>query len=498
MSRRRLAKGQGEFNPHDYQKKAIKWMVSGSERILFLFLGAGKSAIELTAIKILLKARRIDRTLIIAPLRPCYSVWTKDEGGELWKWTNFHDLTVTLLHGKDKEAKLYEDSDIYVINHDGMKWLTDPLTGKRKKRINVLFERGVNHLCIDELSAFKNDRGQRSKCLRPYLGRFVKRDGLTATPAANGLIDLHGQVKKIDLGKRLGQYITQYRTKYFEPTGYKGYKWSPQEGAEERIYAALKDVALPMKAEDHLDLPPLVERDIYVNLPTKAKKIYESLEKEFLTAVDDGIITAANAGVASGKLRQIASGAVYGDETIQKLIASKDVGDEVGVVKRVVHQIHEEKIKALKEIIGELQGYPLLVAYNFNHDVERILEALGKSTPTMRGGVSAKKSAQIARAWNAGDIPVLVAHPAAMGHGMNMQGSGNHICWFSHTWNLEHYLQFNGRIHRQGIDAQRVFVHRLIARDTIDEVMAATIRSKNRVQKSLIEGIAEMQKRRRK
>lgn len=460
-----------KWTPRKYQKKAVKWLVSKPEAALFLDPGLGKTSATLAAFMALRKAGKVNKMLVIAPLRVCYMVWTQDEGGELAKWSNFSKLKVVLLHGTKKEKALEEDADIYVTNFDSIEWLS------KEKRLTKLVRRGVDVLTIDELSAFKRPNTKRFKILKPYLSKFTKRWGLTGTPASNGLMDLFGQLYVLDLGAHLGKYITHYRRQYFYPSGFGGYTWELQDDGEKRIYKKISDIALSMRAVDHLDLPEFVEQDLWVALSKKAATMYSTFEEELIAMIEDNLVTASNAGVAAGKCRQIAGGGVY-QET--------DNGD------REVFHVHDEKTKALMELIDELQGSPLLIAYEFEHDLARIRKALGKDTPAIGGGVSPKKAGELVRRWNKGELKVLCGHPAAMSHGLNMQGSGHHICWYTPTWNLEHYDQLNRRVWRQGSKAKRVTVHRILARSTIDEVIVNMLNRKRAGQNALFQALKKM------
>lgn len=466
--------------PRKYQKQATQWLVNRPEAALFLDPGLGKTSVTLSAFQALQRAGVAKRALVVAPLRVCYLVWTHEAGGELGKWENFQGLTVTLLHGAKKGERLQADTDLYVINFEGLPWLC------QEGRLTKLVKRGVELLVVDELSKFKHPRTDRFKALKPHLGRFKRRWGLTGSPASNGLLDLFGQVYVLDQGRRLGRYITHFRHQYFVPTGFKGYNWQPQENAEDRIYAQLADLALPMRAVDHLDLPKLVEQDLWVNLPKKAKQTYDRLEQDLIAQLAEGTVTAANAAVASGKCRQVASGGVYLDE------------EGLPSPERLVKHLHDAKTQAVQELVGELQGFPLLVAYEFHHDLERLRKALGKDAPAIGGRVSMKETTRLVKAWNNGELPVLLAHPAAMGHGLNLQASGHHICWYSLTWDLELYDQLVRRIWRQGQKAKRVTVHRILARDTLDEVVAAALKGKRRTQGALFKALQELRGRRPK
>jgi hypothetical protein len=483
---------QGErWIPAAFQKVMTRWLVAHPEAALFADPGLRKTSSTLAAFRALQKARGAHRALVIAPKRVCELVWSQD--GEVGKWQDFNHMSVVFVHGDRKAQLLEQDADLYVMNPEGLDWLCrcpgcdhPPHAGgkcdspkcacaeKHSTRIKPLLKRGVDTLIVDELSAFKHPDTKRFKLLRPWLGYFRRRWGLTGSPAANGLIDLFGQVFILDLGRALGPFITHYRHEYFLPTGFGGFKWKIQEGAEKKIYRKLKNLALSMRAEDHLDLPQLVEQDMYVVLPDKAQLVYESMEEELIAYLAQGTITAANAAVASSKCRQITSGAVYADnaETI------------AGAKKRKVHHLHAEKVEALSELVAELQGNPLLVVYEFQHELKRIREALG-DVPAINGQTSSADTLAYVKAWNAGKLPVLCGQPQSMGHGLNLQACGHHLCWFTIPWNQEIYDQTNKRLHRSG-QQHRVFAHRLLARGTVDEIVAKALTSKKRVQDALL------------
>jgi SNF2 family DNA or RNA helicase len=298
------------------------------------------------------------------------------------------------------------------------------------------------------------------------------------------LLDLFGQAYMMDQGKALGQFITHYKARYFMPADHMGYKWVPQPGSEEKIYAALAPYVLRLDAKDYLELPEMVENDIVVEMPPKAKRFYDSLETEFIAMLDSGqAITAPSSGAALIKLRQCANGAVY----------NAPVVDDSGIPlnSREWTVLHDEKISALMDLIDELQGSPLLVAYGFKHDLYRLREALGKDVPHIGSGVSGKETNEILKKWNAGELPVLLGHPASMGHGLNMQDAGNHVAWFAPNYDLELYDQFNKRVLRSGNTNSHVYVHRFIAKGTVDELIVAALRRKSKNQGALLDALKE-------
>jgi len=480
------------WTPRRYQSRAIRWLAGRPHGALLLDPGLGKTSLTLKLFDDLRKKGEAKRVLVIAPKRVCYTVWTHEAGGELARWRDtFGHLKVALLHGSKKTERLEGDADIYVMNFDGLQWLISS-----GGLLWLIKKKGVNVLLIDELSKFKHTRTKRFKLLKPYLKRFKHRWGLTGSPVPNGLIDLFGQIYVMDQGQALGQYITHYRHKYFLPTGYGGYQWKLQEGAEKRIYKALKPIALSMKAEDHLDLPTLVVRDLYVDLPKQARQTYTTLEEELVAYVDQEVVTAANAAVASGKCRQVASGGLYA-VNYDPLKPYAHLGEFEPGSKRRVHHLHDGKTEALVELVEELQGSPLLVAYEFHHDLRRIRDALG-DVPAINGDTKDKDLPKLVQAWNNGELPVLCGHPAAMAHGLNLQERASHVCWYSLTWNLEHYDQLIRRVWRQGSTAKRVMVHRLIARDTVDEVIAGVLNQKKRRQDSLMKALKAYTRSKRK
>jgi hypothetical protein len=475
------------WKPHDYQRLIERMLLKHPEVLVLAEPGLGKTSPLLDAFLRLKEAKAVRKALVVAPLRPCYSVWTRDhEDGEIRKWSQFNGLREVLLHGDGKEDRLLEDGDLYVINPEGLQWLID---GGGLER---LLRHGVDMLVIDEISMFKDPKTKRFKALKPFLKRFKRRVGLTGSPNANGLLDLFGQAFIVDLGRTLGKFITHYRLKYFIPTGYNGYKWEPQPDAEERIYEAMANLAIGLKAEDHLDMPELVERNIWVDLPKPIRKIYDDLHEEMLALIDGEEVTAVNAAVVSSKCRQVASGGIYLDRV-------EDDG-EVPTRTRIVKQLHDEKTDAVEELLGELQGQPLLLAYEFHHDLARLQKRFGtkkKPLPYIAGGVNPKEAARLQAAWNHGDLPLLACHPASMARGVNLQKYGHHVGWYSLTWNYEWYDQTNRRVWRQGQKHSRVIVHRFLTRKTVDELVLAAINTKRRGHNSFFDALQRLGKARR-
>lgn len=448
---------QTHWYPKEYQKRAIKMLLSQAAVGLFLDPGLGKTSIVLAGLKILLEKKLINHALIIAPLRVIYSVWPS----EIKKWADFNGLTYSILHGPDKERNLRTGADIYLINPEGLLWLYDV------RRATPTFD----VLVVDESTKFKDSTTRRFKLLKPHLPTFSRRWILTGTPAPNGLIDLFGQMYILDLGRALGRYITHFRNRYMERAGFNMYDWRPRYGAFEEIIEEIKPLILQLSAEDYLQMPELISTYKEVTLPPEAAKMYTELEDYFITQLQDDKLVAANAAVAGGKCRQIANGAVYDSD-------------------KVWHPIHDEKLEALEELLEELSGKPALVLYEFNHDRERILNRFG-AVPVLGSGTSPKQIEDIIGRFNAGEIPVLLGHPGSMGHGLNLQGACHHIIWFGITWNLEFYDQAIARVYRQGQKEARVFVHHLVAKDTLDEKVVRVLDQKDKTQQSLLEALSE-------
>jgi SNF2 family DNA or RNA helicase len=450
-----------QYTPHPYQLRAIQWLcepVPG--RALFLEPGLGKTSITLAALSVLLGRGHAKRALVVAPLRPTYLVWP----AEARKWEDFRGLQVRNLHvlkPADRAATVAGPGQIDLINYDGLRWLV-PLLAKGNPYDVVVF---------DESTKLKHTNTERFKTLKPLLPTFARRWLLTGTPAPRGLEDLFGQVYCGDLGERLGKFITHFRRTYFHELPQRGgYSlWTPKPGAQQTIEAKLSDFALTMQAEDYLQMPPLLVNDILVTLPAGARRTYEELERDFFAEVASGKVTAANAAVAAGKLRQIVGGQVYD-------------------ASRTAHSVHDEKLRALADLIEEQSGSPLLVAVAFQHEVDAICQFLKQDLPYLGGGVSAARATQIADDWNAGKLPVLLAHPTSVAHGLNLQAGGHAVCWFSLTWNLEEYTQFNARVYRQGQE-RTVVIHHLLAEDTIDQRVAAVLADKDKRQRSIMEAL---------
>lgn len=478
------------WKPHEYQVLGMEFLLKNAGAGLFLDPGLGKTSTTLGALRLLFKEKQIRRVLIVAPLRVCHLVWPL----EVEKWEEFKHLRVSVLHGKDKEKNLSRDADIYVINPEGLNWLMSQ--GRFKKL-------GADVLVIDESSKFKHSNTARYKTLKPVLAKFKRRWILTGTPAPNGLLDLFGQVFIMDLGRALGPYITHYRAMYFSPgstierttinaNGQEIVKkvavgWTLNPGCDTLIYEKLAPYIMRLDAKDYIKVPKIVEVDIEVELPPTAMKLYTQVEEDMVAMIDGNTVTAVSAASASVKCRQIASGGLYKQYEVEEIDRPKN--------REVIH-IHDEKTEALLDLIDELQGAPLLIAYEFEHDLQRLRKALGKDLPVIGGGTPSAVADRIVKDWNAGKIPVMAGHPMSMGHGLNMQEAGRHVAWYTLTWNAELYDQFNKRVARQGNTHESVMVYRFLAKHTVDRAVAVALRVKTRVQNALLDALRDYTKER--
>jgi SNF2 family DNA or RNA helicase len=443
---------------HGYQDYSAEHIKRHPFCGLFLDMGLGKTLTTLTAIVDMLMLGEISgRILVIAPLEVALKVWPQ----EICKWDHTRHLTHSLVLGtpQERRAALRREADIHIVNRENVPWLIRTC-GKRWPFKTVI---------VDELSSFKSNQAQRFKALRAVRPRIERLIGLTGTPASNGLLDLWPQMYLLDQGERLGKYITAYRRQYFYPTQQNGhvvYKWALREGAEEAIYSKISDIVISMRAKDHLELPPRTDNIITAELSASERAAYKKLEKDQIIEYEGETITAANAAVLAGKLLQMANGAVY--NTAEKWT-----------------EIHSAKTDALKNIVEEAQGQPLLVFYQYRHDLARIRAALPEAEEL-------DTRTDCIERWNRGKIPVLLAHPASAGHGLNLQEGGHIIVWFGLTWSLEQYAQANARLDRQG-QTEPVIVHHIITAGTIDERVLRVLRGKATLQEALMEAVKAAQ-----
>lgn len=450
-----------KWAPHGYQKKGVEFLIQQATAALFWDPGLGKSVTAETMVSMLVKKGINQRALVVAPLRVCYQVWP----AEARKWDHLNHLRIEVLHGprKDEALRGVGKHDISVINPEGLDWLVRTVA-----KMKIPWPWDI--LIVDESTRFKKHDTQRHKTIKAILNCFRRRYILTGTPAPNGLIDLWGQVYILDGGGALGQYVSHYRAKYFDNSDKQGWGWKPRPGAEEAIYKKLKPFVLRMAAEDYLELPELIENIVEVELPPAAMKQYRQMETALLAVLEDKTITAANASVAWGKCRQIANGGLF-----------HEGGEEWT-------HIHEAKVDALEGILEELSGKPALVAYEYRHDLDRLRKRFGADTPYVGGGVTAKRFREIENAWNRGDIPLLLAQPQSVAHGLNLQGTGAAVIDFGLTPDLEVDEQFVRRVWRQG-QKERVVRHRLVAKGTVDAVIIKMLRKKDKTQRALLDAL---------
>ena len=442
-----------KYNPHDYQRYAAEFIITHPISALLLDMGLGKTSITLTAINDLLFDRfEIHKVLVVAPLRVARDTWS----AEIEKWEHLKNLQYSVVVGTAQEriSALCIPADIYIINRENIQWLVE------ESGLPFDFDMAV----IDELSSFKNHQSKRFRAfmkVRPKLKRIV---GLTGTPAGNGLMDLFAEFKLLDMGERLGRLIGLYRNTYFQPDKRNGmviYSYRPLPNAEQQIYDKISDITISMKAADHLKMPELISSEYTVQLSEKEREKYDSLKKDLVLSEDNEEVTAANAASLSNKLSQMANGAVYSDD-------------------ESVIQIHDRKLDALEDIIESMNGKPLLVAYWFKHDLERIRK---------RFDVREIKSSEDISDWNSGIIPVALIHPASAGQGLNLQDGGSTLVWFGLTSSLELYQQTNARLWRQGQTADTVVIQHIIAKGTIDEQIMKALKTKDTTQAALIAAV---------
>lgn len=461
------------WKPHKYQLKSLEFVLKRCGSGLLLDPGMGKTSIILKLLTVLRKAKAMRAALVIAPLRVCQQVWPAEQQD----WIDFHGLRMIVLHGAHKDALLHEKADVFVINPEGLPWLFS------SRRFDVL---RADVLVVDESSKFKHPATQRFKIIKPFLSKFKRRHILTGSPAPNGYLDLFGQIYILDLGKALSPYVSHYRANYFSPAGTMGFKWVLNPESDKAIQQRIRPLCLRLEAKDYLELPTEVPLNIRVELPPKARRIYDELEEEMFAELDNGaVVTAVNAGVLSGKCSQVANGGIFyypEDRLINPKLFTRG--------KRMFANLHTAKVDAVLELIDELNGSPVLIAYDYEHDLSRLLKALGKNAPYIGGGVSLKRSAEIEREWNAGNLPYVLGHPQSVAHGLNLQrGQAKHVCWHSLTWDFEVYDQFNKRVCRQGNKQKQVFIHHILAYQTVDEAKLRALKGKDKAQRSLLNAL---------
>lgn len=464
--------------PHEYQRRVAERMIDQPHLGLFLDPGLGKTSISLSAFRAMREAADVSRMLVVAPLRVCYSVWPP----EVEKWDDFRDLRVRLLHGPGKvPSALDPGAEVYVINPEGLEWLV-----RQRWRLPEM-------LVVDESTRFKRKSSKRSRLLGKLLDAFPRRYALTGTPAPNGLIDLHGQMLIVDRGKSLGRNVGDYLEEFFVNVpcgpGQQYWQWKPRRGATKQIYERIAPWVVRLDARDYLELPEVVTVPMRVDIPDRAMDLYQQLRREMVLELEEGNVVAMNAGALTGKCRQVANGSVYLTDSGDVARADMDRGST-----RRSEVVHDAKAQALVDLVEELGGKPLLVAYEFRHEIPLIKKALrpviGQEPPHFGGGVSATRGRELEAAWNRGDLPVLLVHPLSASHGLNLQGGGHHLAWYSLTWDLELYDQLVRRLWRQGQE-ERVFVYHLVSHGTIDGTVARVLEKKSRDQGELLDALRE-------
>ena len=450
-----------KYYPHDYQTYATNFILENSIAAIFLEMGLGKSVITLTAIlDLCLDSFEVGKVLVIAPLRVARDTWP----AEINKWEHLKDLDLAVAIGTEKErlSALKTPASVFLINRENVDWLIN--------KSGLPFD--YDMVVIDELSSFKSHTAKRFKSLlkvRPKIKRIV---GLTGTPSSNGLMDLWAEFRILDMGKRLGRYISHYRSAFFQPdkrNQHMIFSYKPLFGAEKEIYELISDITISMKSVDFLQMPKCLINEVPVSLSVNEHLIYDGFRKEMVIELANEEIDAVNAAVLSSKLLQMSNGAVYDED-------------------KKVHFIHNRKLDALEDLIEGANGKPVLIAYWYKHDLERIKE---------RFTVREIKTSKDIKEWNHGEIPVAVIHPASAGHGLNLQSGGSTIIWFSLTWSLELYQQTNARLWRQGQN-ETVVIHHIITKGTIDEDVMKALKRKEKTQEDLIDAVkANLSRRRR-
>lgn len=446
-----------QFVPYPYQQFCIDNIIYNKSVGLFLDMGLGKTVITLTALCDLRYNRwEVSKPLIIAPKKVAEATWTTEAN----KWDHLKMMRVVPVLGtvQQRLRALATPADAYVINRENVPWIVEHFKNAWPFDMVVL----------DESSSFKNASSKRFKAMKLVRSRIKRIVELTGTPSSNGLEDLWAQIYLLDGGARLGKTISAYRDKYFVP-GRRNrttiFNYTPKDGSFEMIKQAISDICISMKAEDYITLPDVIHNDVPVVLDPRARKAYEQLESDLLLQVDESTITAQSAGVLTGKLLQLCNGAIY-DEN------------------RVPVEVHRCKIDAFMELIEQLNGQHALVFYNFQHDKERLVEALAATSLRVRVYSQAKDELD----WNNGEIDVLLAHPASCGYGLNLQHGGYHAIWFGLTWSLEQYEQANKRLHRQGQE-HPVVIHHLVVQGGMDQAVIEALQDKGDMQNALLNAL---------
>lgn len=496
--------GPEEWIPKPKHLEAVRLLVKNRQFGLFMDPGVGKTAVTLTGLKAQKDAGMRVKALVLANKKICELVWPY----ELRKWNHLRSLSGTVLRGPRRDERLAEDHDVYIANFESLGWLlgieSTHKEGSSRTHVVVdekrLFALGFTHLIVDELTKVKNYSSIRFKALKRIIGSFNHRWGLTGSPASNGLLPLFGQIYILDEGRTLGKFITHYRTKYFHLNGYSLYDWQLNEGGDEKIYKAIAPIVLRTSAKEAgVKMPEMVEVDVPVMLPPEARRVYDDLEKRFLAEFGEkGMIVVDNKAMMYNKCRQAANGGIYADKDMLTLVKKK-------LKDREIIELHEEKVDAVIELLEELQGSPLLLAYEYGMDLSRLRRGLKKAFgkdfdfPVLDQHLQGKKLQQFQSDWNKGFYPLAAGHPLSMGYGLNFQKACNHVGWYTPTWDFEVYDQLNRRVWRQGNPFDTVYVHRFVGMNTIeDRVVLKALRDKETGQNGMFRYFETLQKVRRK
>ena len=435
---------------HEYQRKAIDFVLRERRCMLTLGMGLGKTTSTLTAVSDMLDGFTANKVLVIAPLRVANSVWAQ----EARLWAHLRHLRVSVCTGPEKARRsaLALSSDVYVINRENVPWLVENYGKKWPFDVVV----------IDESSSFKSASSKRFKAIRKMLPHIEAMILLTGTPSPNGLLDMWSQMYLVDYGERLGRTLTGYKQRFFE-ADYFGRKFELRPGSAEKIHSLLGDKIIHMSAEDYLDMPARIDLTVGIDLPPNVMSEYVDFERTMLAEINGEEVEATTAAVLANKLLQYANGALYTD-------ANGNWGET-----------HAAKLDALADIIEDNPGETVLVAYNYKSDLERLLARFPQA-------VILDKKQETIDAWNRGQIQMLLAHPASAGHGLNLQKGGALCVWFGLNWSLEYYQQFNARLHRQG-QTRPVRIAHIVANGTIDQRVLQVLQSKDATQKSLLNAL---------
>ena len=461
------------WHPHPYQERALKFLLEQAQAGLLLSPGMGKTSVTLAAIKILLQKKLIKRVLVTAPLRACHDTWP----AEVCDWTDFHGMSIALLHGPDKEKRLRQlspEHQICLINPEGFAFLT-----ASKKRMKML---DADMFVCDESSLWKSGTSVRFRCLRPHLAEFKRRVILTGSPRPRHYLDLWAQIYILDRGVNLGQYISHYRNQYFFPTGYMGHDWEILPDADKEINKLVAPMVMRLDAKDYLTLPKEMERTHRVELPPAARKEYDSIEENLMSTLFTAPLVSSAA--ARSKCCQIANGSVYLDAVPQD--------DRWPTKHRPVKVIHTAKVEAVVDLYRELQGEPLLLGIGFRHDVDALRLALGADIPCINGETTRSQAADYIDRWNRGLLPLMLGHPSSMGHSLNLQKfNAQHVGYFDVPENYDTFLQFFLRVCRQGNKSTFVMKHYFVTQNTVDIAKMANLKHKGAGQNAFLQAMKE-------